>query len=145
MNPSQSEIRDLLAASEIIAVVGLSRHPLKPSRTVPEYLKEHGYRIIPINPHVDELMGEKAYASLQDIPEELAAQIDLVDIFRPSKDLPEVVREALESIPNVKGIWAQLGIVNEEAADTARRAGVMMVQDRCIRTDHRMLKITKAL
>lgn len=129
-------IRKLLEESKVIAVVGLSRDPTKTSRSVTSYLMSQGYRIIPINPRAESLMGQTAYSSLANLPPEQAEAIDIVNIFRPSVDLPPIVEAAVANLPNVKVIWAQLGIHNDEAGKIAERARVPMVQDRCIRVEH---------
>ena len=126
----------------VIAVVGLSKDMNKPSHRVAAYMKQHGYRIIPVNPMVDEVLGEKSYKSLLDIPEELAATMEVVDIFRRAEDVPPIVNEAVElkrrhGKPFV--VWMQQGIVNEEAAKKARAAGLVVVMDRCLMVEHRRL------
>jgi predicted CoA-binding protein len=132
-------IRQVLGDSKLIAVVGLSRDPTKTSRSVTAYMMSKGYRIVPVNPLAESLMGEKVYPSLADLPQGLAETVDIVDIFRPSEDLPPIVEDALESLPNLKMIWAQLGIHNAEAAKAAEGAGIPMVQNRCIRVEHARL------
>ncbi len=122
--------------SKVIAVVGLSRDPYKTSRSVTSYMMSKGYRIIPINPLADSLMGQEVYPSLADVPPDVARTIDIVDIFRPSEDLPPIVEAAVANLPNVRVIWAQLGIHNDDAAKIAERAGVPMIQDRCIRVEY---------
>lgn len=123
-----------------IAVVGLSTDPEKPSHGVAAYLKSHGYHIVPINPTADEIMGEKCYKSLRDLPEDLKRQIDVVDIFRRSEDVPPIVDQAIElhkDHTNLGSIWMQLGIANEESAMKARQAGLNVVMDRCMMIEHR--------
>lgn len=132
-------IRRILEQSRVIAVVGLSRDPSKTSRTVTEYMQSKGYTIVPINPHSDTIMGLPAYPSLEVLPQEIAASIDLVDVFRPSADLQAVVDESLAWLPKLKAIWAQLGIADSGAGDMARAAGVPMVQNRCIRVEYARL------
>jgi predicted CoA-binding protein len=132
-------IRQLLEDSRVIAVVGLSRDPAKTSRSVTAYMISKGYRIIPINPLAESLMGETAYPSLAELPPESARSIDIVDIFRPSQELPQIVDDALAHLPNLKAIWAQLGIYDQQAARAAERAGVTMIQNRCIRVEHARL------
>jgi predicted CoA-binding protein len=127
---------------KVIAVVGLSKEPGKDSHRVAAYLKQHGYRIIPVNPFVDEVSGEKSYRSLLDIPEEIQKTIDIVDIFRRSEDVPPIVQQAIEIKAKVGRpfvVWMQLGIVNEEAAKAARRAGLIVVMDRCLMVEHQRL------
>jgi predicted CoA-binding protein len=132
------EINSVLNNHKTVAVVGLSRDPTKASHRVARYLQSAGYRIIPINPFADEILGEKAYNTLLDVPE----TVEIVDIFRPSEDVPPIVEEAIQlkkklGTPNV--IWMQLGIVNEEAAERARKAGFTVVMNRCIMVEHRRL------
>ena len=118
-----------------IAVVGLSRNPQKDSYKVAEFLKSKGYRIIPVNPNAEEILGERAYPSLKDLPEDLKASIEVVDIFRRSEDVPPVVEEAVEirkKYGRVKAIWMQEGVVNKEAAQVAKEAGLIVIMDRCI-------------
>jgi len=130
------EIRNILRDSKVIAVVGLSRDRAKTSRSVTSYMMSKGYQIVPINPLADSLMGEKAYPSLADLPPDVAEIIDIVDIFRPSEALPPIVEAAVNNLPSLRVIWAQLGIRSEEAAKVAERAGVPMIQDRCIRVEY---------
>jgi len=134
-------IEDILKC-RTIAVVGLSRDPTKPSHEVASYLKEHGKRIIPVNPSADEILGEKCHASLLEIPDELAREIEVVDIFRPSSDVPPIAEQAIElkkRFGKLRAIWMQLGIVNEEAAARARGAGLEVVMDKCMMIEHRRL------
>jgi hypothetical protein len=123
-------IADLLKQSKTIAVVGLTDNPLRPSYGVSSYMQSQGYRIIPVNPHVSDSLGEKAYPSLLDVPE----KIDIVNIFRRPEAVPEVVDEAIQL--NVPAIWMQEGVVHEAAAEKARKAGIFVVMDRCILKDH---------
>ena len=124
------EIASILRNAKVIAVVGLSDKPGRPSYDVATYLMEHGYKIIPVNPNVSEWKGLKAYASLSDVKE----KIDVVDIFRKSEDVPPVVDEAIRA--GAKAVWMQLGIVNEEAARKAKAAGLKVVMDRCMKIEH---------
>ncbi len=126
-------LRRILTETKTIAVVGCSRDPSKEAHKVPSYLQAQGYRIIPVNPSADRILGEKAVGSLADIP----GSYDLVEIFRPSVDVPPVVEEALGGPAKV--LWMQLGIRNEEAAKKAEAAGRTVVQDRCMRTEHQRL------
>ncbi len=123
-------LKEILGKYRTVAVVGISRDPTKDAHTVPRYLQQQGYRIVPVNPFADEILGEKAYKSLRDIP----FDIDIVDIFRPSDQVGPVVDEALQT--NAKVIWMQLGIEDEEAAAKAKRAGKEVVMDRCLRVEH---------
>ncbi|HLJ87882.1 MAG TPA: CoA-binding protein [Candidatus Angelobacter sp.] len=131
-NPVLSdEISELLQRVKTIAVVGLSDSPLRPSYGVSAYLQQHGYRIIPVNPSIKGALGEKAVATLSDIRE----KIDLVDIFRRSEFVPEVVEEAIQL--RIPAIWMQEGVIHEQAAEKARKAGILVVMDRCILKEHR--------
>ena len=125
--------------SKTVAVVGLSKNRGNPSHDVAVYMKSHGYRILPINPTADEILGEKCYRSLPDLPEHLECQIEVVDIFRRAEDVPSVVEQAIElrkSCAHQITIWMQLGIVNEQAAGKARKAGLNVVMDPCIKLEH---------
>jgi len=133
--PGDDLLRRLLREAETIAVVGLSTNPEKDSHRVARYLQEHGYRIIPVNPTASEILGEKAYASLPDIPAEIS--IDIVDIFRKAEDVDPVVEEAVKRRPGA--VWMQLGIVNVAAAAVARKAGIPVVMDKCIMVEHARL------
>ena len=138
----QNQIKEILKKYQVIAVVGLSKEPEKDSHRVSAYLKQHGYRIIPVNPFADEVLGEKSYPSLLEIPPEIQKTIEIVDIFRPAKDVPPIVEQAIK-LKQIYGkpfvVWMQLGIVNEEAAETARRAGLIVVMDKCLMVEHQRL------
>src|SRR5258707_13790392 len=125
------EIGQLLKRARTIAVVGLSDNPLRQSYGVAAYMQQHGYRIIPVNPAIKGALGEKAVASLSEIKE----QIDIVDIFRRSESVPEVVDEAIRL--KVPAIWMQEDVIHEEAAKKARQAGIFVVMDKCILKEHR--------
>jgi predicted CoA-binding protein len=127
------EIRELLKSVKVIAVVGLSPKEDRPSNMVARYLKEKGYKVIPVNPGHDEILGEKSYPSLPSIPE----KVDVVNIFRKSSEVLPVVEEAIKLKP--KCIWLQLGIVNDEAKRLAEENGIFFVQDRCIKIEHQRL------
>jgi uncharacterized protein len=124
-------ITDILNKSKTIAVVGLSSNPMRPSHEVSEYMQSAGYRIIPVNPNETEVLGEKSYARLEDVPE----KIDVVDIFRQAVHVPAVVESAIRV--GAKVVWMQLGIENEEAAEKASGAGLVVVEDACILIEHR--------
>jgi len=128
------DIAALLGSARIIAVVGLSSKRYRPSHGVAEYMKHAGYRIIPVNPHETEVLGEKSYAKLEDIPE----HIHIVDIFRRSEYVPELVDAAIRI--GAKAIWMQEGVVHEAAAEKARAAGLEVIMDRCILKEHGRLK-----
>jgi predicted CoA-binding protein len=123
-------IPDLLRKSNVIAVVGLSSKKFRPSYGVAEYMQKEGYRIIPVNPNETEVLGEKAYARLEDIPE----HVDIVDIFRRSEFVAPLVEEAIRR--GASAVWMQEGVVDEEAAEKARAAGLAVVMDRCILKEH---------
>jgi predicted CoA-binding protein len=127
------DIRDILTASKTVAVVGLSDDPGRASHHVAAYLQEHGYRIIPVNPAVTEVLGERAYASLRDVP----GPVDLVDVFRRSEAVPGVVDDAIAV--GAKAVWMQEGVVHEAAAAKARAAGLKVVMDRCTLKEHARL------
>ena len=120
-----------ILAMKTIAVVGLSPNMARPSNDVSRYLLSHGYRIIPVNPGHDEILGFKSYPSLRDIPE----PVDLVDVFRRPEYTPRVARAAVDI--GAKALWLQLGIVNAEAVAIAEAAGLLAVQDLCIKIEHR--------
>ncbi len=132
------EIPKILTAARTIAVVGLSPNPEKDSHKVARYLQEVGYRVIPVYPIGDKILGERVYRSLR----EIAEKIDLVDIFRRSEHLPAVVDEILAR-GDVDSVWIQLGLVNNEAAQRALDAGLKVIQNRCIMVDHQRLGIGK--
>ena len=133
------QIREILKEYRVIAVVGLSKDPAKDSHRISAYLKLHGYRIIPINPFVDEVLGEKSYKSLLDIPPEIQKTIEIVDIFRSSKDVPLIVEQAIE-LKALYGkplvVWMQVGIINQQASEAARLAGLIVVMDKCLMVEH---------
>jgi predicted CoA-binding protein len=129
---SDVEAADLLKRYKTIAVVGLSASPEKPSHQIPKYLLEHGYTIIPVNPMVQgEVLGQKAYASLKDIPH----PVDIVEIFRLPKDVPPIVEDAIAI--GAKAVWMQTGIVHNESAERAKAAGLAVVMDKCAMVVHR--------
>ncbi len=124
-------ITKILRESKTIAVVGLSSSPMRPSHGVTEYMQGAGYRIIPVNPNETEVLGEKSYARLEDVPE----NIDIVNVFRRAEEVPPVVESAIRI--GAKVIWMQLGIESEEAAEKARAAGLTVIEDACILVEHR--------
>jgi len=123
----------ILNSSRTIAIVGLSSKPDQPSYRVASYLKEQGYKMIPVNPAEKEISGERCYPDLASIPE----SIDVVDIFRRSEKVPPIVEEAIRIGANA--VWMQEGVINEEAAAQARKAGLMVVMDKCMRKEHQRL------
>jgi uncharacterized protein len=125
------EIGELLKRTKTIAVVGLSDSPLRPSYGVSAYMQSHGYKIIPVNPSIKGALGEKAVASLGEIEE----KIDIVDVFRRSEYVPELVDEAIRL--KVPAIWLQEDVIHAEAAEKARKAGIFVVMDKCILKEHR--------
>jgi predicted CoA-binding protein len=130
--PKSDAIFDLLQRSKTIAVVGLSDSPLRPSHGVSAYMQTHGYRIIPVNPEIKVSLGEKSYPSLLEVPE----KIDIVNIFRRPEFVETVVDQAIQL--KVPAIWMQEEVVNEKAAEKARKAGIFVIMDRCILQEHRM-------
>jgi uncharacterized protein len=124
-------IAEILQKAKTIAVVGLSNNPLRPSHGVAAYLQASGYHIIPVNPEIDESLGEKSYPSLLDVPE----KIDIVDIFRRPEFVEEVVDQAIQL--KVPAIWMQEEVIHENAAEKARKVGIFVVMDRCILLEHR--------
>jgi uncharacterized protein len=128
---SADPILEILKNYKTIAVVGLSSNPTRPSYRVAEYIKSAGYRIIPVNPNEKEVLGEKSYARVEEVPE----KIDVVDIFRRAEDVPPVVDGAIRV--GAKVVWMQLGIENEAAAEKARAAGLVVVEDACIHVEHK--------
>jgi hypothetical protein len=129
--PHPDPIRELLAETKTIAVVGLSDSPLRPSHGVSAYMQAQGYKIIPVNPTIEEALGEKSYPSLTDVPE----KIDLVNIFRRPEFVDEGVDLAIQR--KVPAVWMQEEVINEAAATKARKAGLFVVMDRCILKEHR--------
>jgi predicted CoA-binding protein len=130
-SPQPDPIADLLKRSKTIAVVGLSDRPLRPSHGVSAYMQTNGYHIIPVNPEINGALGEKAYASLLDVP----GKIDIVNIFRRPEFVEEVVDQAIQL--KVPAIWMQEEVVHEKAAEKARQAGILVVMDRCILKEHK--------
>jgi len=128
-------IHELLSRAKTIAVVGLSESPMRPSHGVSAYMQAAGYKIIPVNPHIAETLGEKSYPSLLAIPVDVAQKIDLVDVFRRSEYVGEIVEQAIQL--KIPAIWLQEGVINEPAAQKARKAGIFVVMDRCVLKEHR--------
>ncbi len=123
-------LRRILKENRVIAVVGLSAEWHRPSYFAAKYMQEHGYRVIPVNPKYDSVLGEKCYKSLRDIPE----KVDIVDVFRKTRDVMPIAEEAIAIGARV--LWQQLGVRNEEAAAKARAAGLETVLDRCVKIEH---------
>jgi predicted CoA-binding protein len=128
---SPEEIESILKETRTIAVVGLSNRPDRASYRVAAYMQQQGYRILPVNPAVEEVLGEKAYASLEEIPE----PIDLVNVFRRPEHVPPLIDSAIAIA--ARGIWLQLGIVSNASLAKARQAGLRTVQNRCLMVEHR--------
>jgi predicted CoA-binding protein len=127
---------------KVIAVVGASKNQEKEANSVPRYLQDHGYTIIPVNPTTDSVNGLKAYPSLADIPDELARKVEVVDVFRPSDEFPEVARKVAEMKKRTGRpfvFWGQLGLENDEAKRILGEAKVDYVMDRCMRIEHRLM------
>jgi predicted CoA-binding protein len=131
MKASSDPVAELLRASKTIAVVGLSGNPARPSHEVAAYLQRVGYRIIPVNPDVREVLGEKAYARLEDVPE----KVDIVDIFRRTEEVGAVVESAIGI--RAKVVWMQLGVEDGVAAEKARRRGLVVIEDACLLVEDR--------
>jgi len=127
-------LREILTKYRRVAVVGMSKNPEKEAHTVPKYLIDRGYDVVPVNPTATEILGRKAYPDLTSVP----GGYEIVDVFRPSADVSAVVDEAIRD-GRGKVIWTQLGIWNDEAAKKAERAGFVVIQARCIRTEHQRL------
>jgi uncharacterized protein len=133
---------DVMRKYKIIAVVGASKNPEKEANSVPRYLQEHGYTIVPVNPTADVVNGLKAYPSLNDISLELAKTVEVVDVFRPSEELPQVARQVIEMKKRTGRpfvFWAQLGLENEEAKKMLSEAKIDYVMDKCMRVEHRVM------
>jgi predicted CoA-binding protein len=136
---SKNQIKDILEKTRTIAVVGLSKNPEKISYKVSVYMQQQGYRIVPVNPFVDYVLGEKCYKSLLNIPVEIQRTIDIVNIFRKAEDVPPIVEQAIQ-LKAIVGrpfvVWMQLGIINEQAAVAAGKAGLIVVMDKCLMIEH---------
>jgi uncharacterized protein len=129
-------VERILTSYDTITVVGASAHAAKAAHTVPAYMQGHGWRIIPVNPHADEILGERVYRQLGDVPPPLG----LVDVFRPPPQTPDVARQAVAA--GATALWLQLGIVSAEARVIAERAGLLYVEDRCLLIEQRRLGVT---
>jgi len=137
VNPSDDELRTLLTSASTIAIVGASANPEKPSYGIMQRLLDGGYRVIPVNPKEPEVLGQKAYAALGDIP----VRIDIVDVFRRAEDTPAIADEAIAI--GAKALWLQLGISNDDAAARATAAGLTVIMDKCIGATHKALAIPR--
>lgn len=129
----QNVISEIIRSAKVIAVVGLSPKPDRPSHEVAAYLKAHGYQVVPVNPTETEILGEKSYPSLSDIP----FAVDIVDVFRQPDAVPTIAEEAVKI--GAKALWLQLGVISQEGAATAERGGLKVVMDRCLLVDHMAL------
>jgi predicted CoA-binding protein len=129
------EFRDILINCKTVAVVGISPKEDRPSNRVASYLKSKGFRIIPVRPDGEEVLEEKIYHSLSEIPKEI--EVDIVNIFRRSEDVPPIVEEAIQR--GVKAIWMQEGVIHKEAGERAEKAGLKVVMDRCLKKEHQKL------
>jgi len=127
---SAAEITEILNNYRVVAVVGLSNDPTRPSYRVAQYLQEHGYRIVPVNPGCREILGERCYANLRDIP----FMVEVVDIFRKVDAIPEIVAEAIAV--GAKVVWMQQGLEEPHSARIARQAGLRVIMDRCLKIEH---------
>jgi len=128
LSPEERELRSLLGEAKVVAVVGISSKPWRPSYGVAAYLQEHGYRIVPVNPNEEEVLGEQVYASLLDIPKKV--HVDVVDVFRRAEHTPDVARDAVAI--GARLLWLQEGIVSEEAARIAAEGGLEVIMGVCI-------------
>jgi uncharacterized protein len=135
-NATRDEISDILKTCKTVAVIGMSKNPEKDAYTIPEYLMKNGFKVIPVNPTADEILGQKAYKRLSDVP----GPVDIVDVFRPSEDVPNYVEDVIAKKPKV--FWEQLGIHNSEAEEKITAAGIKIVYDRCMMQELRKTRIT---
>jgi len=136
---------EVMRKYKVIAVVGASKNPEKEASTVPSYLRQHGYTIVPVNPTTDLVDGLKSYPSLADIPAELAKKVEVVDVFRPSEELPEIARQTVkmkEKTGRPFVFWGQLGLENEDAKKILADAKIDYVMDKCMRVEHRMMGVS---
>jgi predicted CoA-binding protein len=140
------DLREILEKYKTVAIVGLSKDPSKDSYRVALYLKSQGFRIVPINPFANEILGEKSYKSLLDLPQHVQKGLEIVNVFRPSQEVLSIVEQAIKlksayGRPHV--VWMQLGIFNEEAAKKAEKAGLTVVMDKCIMQEHKRISMAK--
>ncbi|MGZ3536161.1 MAG: CoA-binding protein [Thermodesulfobacteriota bacterium] len=131
----KEDIKKILSESKAVAVVGISQQKDRPSYIVAAYLKSKGYQIIPVRPDGEEILGEKVYHSLTEIPKEI--NVEVVDIFRKSEDVPPIVEEAIRR--GAKTVWMQEGVIHKEAGEKAEKAGLKVVMDRCMKKEHQKL------
>ena len=139
---SKEIIKEILYNGKVVAVVGLSKDPEKASYQVAEYLQSQGYKIIPVNPFAEEVLGEKSYPSLLEIPREIQKTIDIVDVFRKAESVPSIIEQATQ-LKNQNGkpciVWMQLGIVNQKAEEIGKRADLIVIMDKCMMVEHQRL------
>ena len=139
---TKDDVKEILTKYRTVAVVGLSRDPSEESHEVAKYLQSQGFHVIPVNPTTGEILGEKSYKSLLEIPVDIQRSIEIVDIFRPSSEVPAIVEQAVklkEQCDKPYVVWMQLGIINGQAAQTARQAGITVVMNKCMKQEHRKL------
>jgi len=140
------DLRKIFGKYKTVAIVGLSKDPSKDSYKVAMYLKSQGFHIVPINPSANEILDEKSYKSLLDLPQDVQKSLEIVNIFRPSREVPQTVDQAIK-LKNAYGrlsvVWMQLGIFNDEAAQKAEKAGLTVVMDKCIMQEHKRLSMSK--
>ena len=134
MSDDINSLRRILKECRVLAIVGLSANWHRPSHFAAKYMLEHGYRVIPVNPQYQEVLGQKCYASLRDIPRSVVGRVDLVDVFRKTADVMPVAEDAIAIGARV--LWQQLGVRNEDAAARASAAGLECVMDRCVKIEH---------
>lgn len=134
--------REVLKKYKTIVVIGASKNPTKDANTVPQFMKDHGYKIIPVNPTADEIVGEKAYPSLMDLPADLSGKVEIVDVFRPSEELPQVAQQVVDFYRKTGRpvvFWAQLGLENEEAKQILSKNKIPYIMNACLRIVQRQL------
>jgi predicted CoA-binding protein len=136
----KDDVKEILTRYRTVAIVGVSRDTSKDSHVVASYLQSQGFHVIPVNPTADELLGERSYKSVLDIPPEIQKTIEIVDVFRPSFDVPPIVEQAVklkERYDKPYVFWMQLGIINEQAAEAAREAGITVIMNKCMMQEHK--------
>ena len=137
----KNQIKEILENNSVIAIVGVSRDSTKDSNRVCEYLMKEGYQVLPINPFIKKVLGKECSPSITDTPNKLKEKIEIVNVFRPSEDVPKIVDESIsikEKYGNLKVIWTQLGIAHKLAAEKARKSGIIVIEDKCIQTEHQL-------
>jgi predicted CoA-binding protein len=138
----KEDVEEILTKYTSVAVVGASRDPSKDSNRVAKYLQSQGYRVTPVNPSADEILGEKCFKSLLEMPAEVQKTIEIVEIFRPSEETPAIAEQTVkmkERFDKPYVVWMQLGIINEQAAEKARQAGIEVIMNKCMMQEHRKL------